>query len=205
MTNDQILLVLRDAFERADASDPEQEANPSDVDALLAGLRTLIETQKGAKALEAGALAGYGRKAPRALDTFTAEAGGWRVVNLGESFYGATLDDGAHANFPPGESFLPAEFSGAFPNDRRGKSQSIVTALESGELVLLPPGARDVTEWRDKLTPKAWTRRAQSCVSVGRVDELRECLAHMPRGPVYDNFAKMLEGIEAERTAKAAE
>jgi hypothetical protein len=200
MTNDEVLLVLRDAFERAEACDPEQEAKPLDVDAFLAALGTFIEKQHGAKAYEAR----MPGKPPRTIDTFTPEVGGWRVVNLSTKFFGATLDAETRAAFPPGESFLPADFSGTFPPDHRGKPQAIESAIESGEIVLLAPGSPDTTAWREKLTAQAWTRRAQSCVSADRAEELRECLARMPRGPVRENFEHMLARLEADR-AKAAE
>lgn len=198
MTNEEILLVLRDAFERAESSDPEQEANPSDVEALLLGLRNVIELAKQSQSYHELSRALARQKPAKAIDTLAPEAGGWRVMNVSEKFFGADLDDGSHASFPPGESYLPASFTGTFPDDARGSRQAIGAAVESGEVLLVPPGAPDTSDWREKLSHTAWTRRAQ-CVAE-RADLLRECLPHLS-GAIHQSFARILERLESKPSA----
>jgi hypothetical protein len=200
ISDQEILLCMRDLFERAEASDAEQEADPKNVALLIAGLRTVIEAASVADAYHAGRATAP--KTPRMHDPHTPIAGGWRAVNLTDRYMGADIEPGFRVNLAPGESHLPPSFSGAFADGARGTPSPANADIASGDLVLLPPGAPDTTEWRKKLTPLAWSRRGQAVAS--RVELLRECVSHLPQGDVNRrNFERLI--AQAAPAAKAAE
>jgi hypothetical protein len=184
------LHALRDLLTRAIDLEPEDDSDPGDADALLAGLEEILSRKREwAKSKEANqryAKAALNRRTPidPVLSPFE---GAWQILNPSESFYVLNVGSDKSQELHQGPNYSA--------DDPR---EALSELVEKGVLQVYPPGLYS-TDWT--LSTLGYERRLMKALSLRDLDAARACLPHV-RAMFAVNARQRLEEL-AKEPAKA--